>query len=737
MIVLKPVPGIDRSPDSDPSELALAGARDTVDLRWLLAVFRRRKLLFFAVAATVLLAVAAFVFTATKTYTTSAQVMLDTRQMQVLPTSQSLVGNTPDDTSLVDTQAAAAASRRVAERVVDTLKLDNDPEFNASLRRPGPLEQLKALFKPEVPSTPASIHAGVIGAVMHAVTTKRVGTADVLEISFTSQDPTKAANIANQFAQSYLDDQLQADADAAGRAGGFLNSRLSALAAQAQSDADAVAKYRVEHNLLSTTDTTLPEQEITNLNQQIATVASDAAADEANLRTASEQVAHGSNGEDVGQAIDSSVVGSLRSQRAQISGQLAQLTAKYSPRHPDVIKAQNQLKDIDAQIQAEINRIISNLQAKASASQQRLQSMRTSLAQTKGELAQNNVALVGLNRLQQAAAASQSVYDSYLARFKEVGAQEGVEQNRSRIISNAQPPDSPTFPKTTLFLALGALLGIGAGVGAIIAREGMDPALVTAEDVERRLQISYLGAVPLLRSIDRTKQLPNDVVVKRPQSPFSEAIRSLRTAMIHLGGVRRSVVVTVTSALPGDGKTMTVACLGRSAALAGMRTIVVDCDLRRAGIGRLLKNRRDADLLSVLAGKPLDDALIWDAESGLAWLPVDPNQDGGHDALTSSAMDDLLAELRRRFELIILDTAPVLPVADGRVLAAKSDVTLLLARWRRTPDHALRAAMRALASAGASVSGVILTKMDVRQQSRFASGDAAYYYNEYRSYFRR
>ena len=98
---------------------------------------------------------------------------------------------------------------------------------------------------------------------MQAVTTKRVGTANVLEIAFTSQDPTKAANIANQFAQSYLDDQLQADADAAGRAGGFLNSRLSALAAQAQSDADAVAKYTVEHNLLSTTDATLPEQEIT------------------------------------------------------------------------------------------------------------------------------------------------------------------------------------------------------------------------------------------------------------------------------------------------------------------------------------------------------------------------------------------------------------------------------------------------------------------------------------------
>jgi Mrp family chromosome partitioning ATPase len=304
------------------------------------------------------------------------------------------------------------------------------------------------------------------------------------------------------------------------------------------------------------------------------------------------------------------------------------------------------------------------------------------------------------------------------------------------VISSAQPPDSPSSPKLILFVALGVVVAIGAGVGAVIVREAMDPALVTAEDVERRLRMNYVGAVPLLKSIDRrTKQPPSDVVARRPESAFSEAIRSLRASVAHLSAVGRPTVVTITSALPGDGKTMTAACLGRSAALAGTRTVVVDCDVRRAGIGRMLKISRDADLLSVLAGAPLDDALIWDTETGVAWLPVASYHDRAADSLSGAAMDELLKELRRRFDLIILDTAPVLPVADGRVLAAKSDVTLLLARWRRTPDHALKAAMRALTSAGANVSGVILTKMDVRGQTRFGLGDAAYYYNDYRSYF--
>lgn len=728
----------------DEFEAPLAATRDAIDLRWLMTVFRRRLWLFLAVAAAVFLAVAAYVVTATPVYTSTASVMLDTRQLQVLPTNQELISGAPDDSSLVDTQVEAAASRKVTDRVVTALGLDHDPEFNGTLDAPSALDQLKGFVKGLIgrravaeASDPQDVHNDVVTAVQDAVTAKRSGTADIIDIAFTSEDPAKAARIANQFAQAYLEDQQQADVDAMGRAGLFLQSRLNDLARQAQSDADAVSRYRLAHNLLSTTSTTLSEQEISNLNQQIASAASDAAADEARLITAREQLARGSTGDDVGAAIDSPVVGQLRTQRALISGQVAQLMARYGPRHPEILKAQGQLRDIDSQIQAEIDRIISNLQAKVKVSAGRLASMQGSLATAKGELARNNVALVESSRLQQAATASQTVYDSYLSRFKEAGAQLGVQPSRSRVISPAQPPSAPSAPKTTLFLLLGMVLGVAAGVGAIILREAADPALVTAEDVERRLRAPYLGSVPLLASVERSRIAASDLVVKRPKSAFSEAIRSLRATIMHLTAPGKSAVMAVTSALPGEGKTLTAACIGRSAALAGARVVVVDCDLTRPGLGRMLKDVREPDLVSVLEGAPLDDALVWDGETGMAWLPVATGRESKADVLASPAMDALLATLRARFDLIVLDTAPVLPVADGRLLAAKSDITLLLARWRRTPDHAIKAALRVLASAGASVDGVVLTKMDVRQQTRFGFGDSAFYFKSYRSYFSR
>ncbi|HEX7761889.1 MAG TPA: polysaccharide biosynthesis tyrosine autokinase [Caulobacteraceae bacterium] len=730
---------------ADHEPPGLSASPDTFDFRWLLVAFRRRLWTFSLVAGLVMAGVAVYLLGATPVYTGQAEVMLDSREMQVVPTAQAMVTGVQDDSGVVDTQVEAVQSRQVAERVVSALKLDQDPEFNAALREPGPVAILKARVMAifgagaDEKASAAVQHRDVIDTVLGDVVAKRVGATYAITIGFTSQDPDKAARIANQFAQSYLQDQFDAQASATRRANDFLNSRLGALQAQAQNDAAAVARYKIAHNLLSTTGATLTEQELSNYNQQLVTAEAEAAADQARLRTAREQLAHGSTGDDVGEAIESSVVGQLRTQRAQVSGQLAQLQSRYGPKHPEILKMEGQLKDIDLQIQGEINRIISNLEAKTKVSSQRLASMRGSLDHTRGVLADNNAALVQLTALQQTAAASEALYDSYLARFKETGAQEGVEQSRSRVISEAHTPSEPSAPKTKLLLALGLVLGAAAGLAAIIIRETLDPALASAEDVERRLGIPYVGAVPLLSSTDHARLSAADTILRRPRSAFSEAFRGVRATLDHLGapggGPGRSTVTVITSALPGEGKTVTAFCLGRSAALAGIRTVVVDCDLRQAGIQKLIKVRRDADLMSVLAGADLDDALVWEPESGLAVLPVNMSESVSTDLLVGQAMDRLLADLRRRFHVIILDSAPVLPVAESRVLAAKADVTLFLAGWRKTPDHVIRSAFRLLASAGAEVSGVVLTKMDMRYQSRMGYGDAAQYFKTYKRYY--
>lgn len=717
----------------------LAASRDSLDLRWLLAVFRRRLMLFIAIFVLVLAGMGAYLATATRVYTASANVMLDTREMQVVPANSEAIAGISDST-IIDTQVEAVRSRQVAERVAAALRLDKDPEFNSTLRKPGPIDVAKAALKSLWPRATVTgavdrSHQAVVDAVLSRVEVRRVGTTYVMQIACTSLDPEKAARIANNFANAYLQDQLDAQIDTTRQANSFLSSRLGALQKQAQADATAVAQYKIEHNLLSATGASLTEQEVSTYNQGLASASADAAADEARLRTARDQLANGSKGDDVGEAIGSTVVGTLRAQRAQISGQLAQMTSRYGPKYPEVIKAEGQLQDIDAQIQGEINRIISNLQAKANVSHQRLESMQASLARTKGVLAVNNAALARLTELQQTAAASQALYDSYLSRFKETGAEDGVGQSRARIISKAEPPTAPSAPKTTLLLALGVVLAFGSGLGAIIIRQGLDPALVTSDDVERRLHLAYMGAVPLVVGSRSSRLSPMDMVVRRPRSAFAEAIRGLRASLNHVSQPGRPTVVTVTSALPGDGKTVTALCLGRSAALAGTRTVVVDCDLRGTSIARFLLQKPKVDLNAVLDGAALDEALVWDAETGAAILPALRLDSEKMDRLNSAAMDSLLEALRQRFELIILDSAPVLPVVDARILAAKSDVTLLVARWGKTPDHSIRSAIKVLASAGAEVTGIALTQMDMRRQAQSGFGDSAHYFNIYKGYF--
>ena len=219
------------------------------------------------------------------------------------------------------------------------------------------------------------------------VNAARVGLTYVIGIAYTDAYPDRAAAIANAYADVYVGASLQNKSDATRQAGGYLNSRLDQLGRQAAAAAVAVQQYKVEHNLLGAANSTLTEQEISNLNGQIAAARAEAAADQARVNTARAQLSKGSTGEDVGAALTSPVVQSLRSQRAQVSGQLAELNSRYGPRYPDIVKAQQQLADIDAQIKAEIHRVISNLQATAQVSAGRLSSLEGPRNQRRGPLA--------------------------------------------------------------------------------------------------------------------------------------------------------------------------------------------------------------------------------------------------------------------------------------------------------------------------------------------------------------
>jgi capsular exopolysaccharide synthesis family protein len=366
--------------------------------------------------------------------------------------------------------------------------------------------------------------------------------------------------------------------------------------------------------------------------------------------------------------------------------------------------------------------------------------MAGSVATSKGTLAGNNRAGIRLGELERKAESVRTLYESLLARFKQTSTNQGIEQADARVVSRAKIPSSPSYPKPSLNLALGLVFALASGGAAIVLAEILMAGVFTEDEVERRLGLPYLGAVPLLSSAleagkSTRKISPADYLLEKPLSSFAESFRKLRAAILFSKVGETMKVILVTSSLPGEGKTTTTFSLARTLATSGANVVVVDCDLRQSAINRFLPAVPAQGLIEVLNGVcTLDQALVTDA-SGAQVLPLAKSAYTPRDVLGSAAMLRLLQELRQRFDVVLLDTAPLLAIADTRVLAPHADAVVMLARWKKTPVKAITSAVSLLQGRGIFLAGVALTQMDLNAQSRYGYGDANYYYKSYRKYY--
>lgn len=712
--------------------------RDTkaFDPRHWLAIALRHFRLFLGVFALVLLGTILFTFLQQPKYLATAQVLLDPRKERISNETQ-VLSDLPTDSSagsyVVDTEVEILRSPRLARRVVDVLGLEHDPEFNKRLKG-----------QPDRPLTEAD-RVSTTSRVSKQVGARRAGLTYIIDVSFMSQNPQKAARIANTFADLYILGQLEAKFGANEQATRWLQGRMTQLQAQVLTDEAAVQQYKIENNLLSASGSSLTEQEISSHQESLAAARVQVAEDSARLRTAQAQLAQGSSGDDVGEALASPVIQELRKQRAEVSRQVAELQVSFRDGYPELDKAKSQLADIDGQIQAEILRTITNLRARLNVSQQRAAAIAGNLGGAKGQLTTNTRAMVRLNELERNAEASRVLYGSYLNRFKETSSQRGLAQADARIASPAVVPLKPTAPNKKLNLVLGLIAGLGLGGAAVVVAEFMRVGLRTSDDVEQMLGHAYLGAIPELSSVTksalghtrgRVRGKPMDYIVARPLSAFPEAFRNLKASTLAIPQGDPIRTVAVTSALPREGKSTVSICLARTAALQGWRVLLVDCDLRRPGLTAAMGLDPSAGLMQVLAHEvKLEDAVVLDEASGADLLLLPGKADATTDVFGSDAMDQFLARVKQHYDLVVLDTAPVLPVADSRVLAAKADTVIFAANWNKTPRRAVQAALKILESMGANIAGVTLTRVDMEQQVRCGYGDADHYFKEYRGYY--
>lgn len=730
-----------RTDSSLAFENGVGGDADRINLRAIISIFRRRLGSFLAIVGICVLLALLVTLRSPKLYTANADVVINADSRQVTPGTTGEDPNQPQRAEQIETELELLQSRDLAGKVLDHLNLAADPDFRAELQGGGGsarwLRSVLGLGSAATVTIPLETEAFRKQAIDHLqanLTARRIGTAYAMRIGVTDTNPARAARIANGFAEVYSADQIAGKVNDNRQAIGILQSRMEVLRKQAQDDFNAVQQYRIKNGLLSVAATSLTEQEISTYNQQVALARSQAAEERARLNTARAQLSTGTG--KVGEATASPVVQSLRSQRAMLSAKVADLSNRYLDTHPELISAREQLADIDAQIAAEVNRTLYALDASARSAEQRLASLEGSLGAASSKLAGNNNALVALNGLERTSEASQALYESYLNRYKEAVAQSGAERATAKLLSAATIPQRPSSPNLPLNLALGLTIGILVGAASAIALENAYSGLTTGDDVESRLGVRYLGGVPLNLSIDPRGPTTLDTIEQFPGGAMAEATRNVLTS-VRQATASRNQVIAVSSALPGEGKTTLAASLARVAGLGGERVILIDCDVvRRALSTRLGDLSGRPGLYEVLNGTaPLDEAILRDPVGGVAILPITTPFARGERLMEKGRLNRAIAKMREQFDLIIIDCAPVLPIAEAREVVTLADNVVIAVQWRKTSDYAVKSALRMLPIRTLPDIGIVLNQIDMRKRARFGYGDASVFYPRYKNYY--
>jgi len=701
------------------------------DPTFLIALFFRRVKLFSFVFVLVLSAVVAAALLMPRTFEATTSVLIEPRKVDPTGTL-AVVSNLPADTNVVDTQARLIASPTVALQVVRELKLVKDSYYVSAALTAKEHSVDGAAVAARLAANGATEDEGAaVKRLLDDVVVRRSGLTYVIDITAHARSAPLSAQIANSFARTYIAITDLARNNATQAAAGFVQGGAANLSKQALQDDKALQSYRIAHNLMSADGATLAERQIADLGTQIAE-AKAALAQERGKNSASQvQIGHG-GGADVSAVTSSETIRQLRGQEATASGQLATLQARYGDLHPDVISARDNLADIRRHIAAERDRILSGQRADMQAAQSKLDSLQASYNQIHGALVANNQAMTGMSDLQRKADASAAVYSAFLERAKQTAAQVQSPSPDASIAAVAHEPIVPVWPNVPLTILLGGVLSLGAGVGAIAVGEYLDRTVHDRDEMETLVGVSYAGSLPDLRR-RRSGLSPTSYLMARPYSLFTEALRNLLTYVELSGDQAR--VIAITSSLPGEGKTTTAVCLARMLAMSGRRVVLVDGDFRRRSASALMAPMMVADQVrSDSIGAHWGERLVKDPESTLAFLPapVDPLM------LTQVSLEDavqLFDELKREYQYVIVDTAPVLGLAETRTLARAADAVMLVIRWRKTTTRAALAAATALRECQAHVIGGLLSMIDVRSYARTGQADSFAYHKRFSSYY--
>ncbi|WOJ94282.1 polysaccharide biosynthesis tyrosine autokinase [Congregibacter variabilis] len=729
---------------------------DVIDIGRLVRVLLAYKwrILGFALALSLLATL--FTLTRVPMYRATASTMLESQQANLVGV-EDVYAVQASHMYLINTQFDILKSRELAERVVRRLNLHKHPVYAPKELAPddaakaGPTAKawwryaLEAvapwLFKDEVPKvelteaekTEKRIQ-GVANQVAGAVSVSPVEFSMVANISFESSNAVLAARVANAIAEEFIEADMEARLTGTVRATDWLSERLDELKSNLRRSEEALQDFRDLEGLVSVGGvTSLGNGDLSSLNQRLQE-ANKARIEAQNIinevrRLGSQDV------EDLmtlQAVLNHPLVKDLKREQAAAQRAAAELAKRYGAKHPKMIAAQTDLDAANVNLSVEVRKVVSGIEREYAVAQNNERELQSTLEASKTEVQEFNRKEFELQELQREVETNRELYDVFFTRIKSVSQTGGFEKPHARIVDPAVVPGAPFKPNVQRSAILALILGVMLGSGVAILLTSLDNTIKTPDDLQDKLGLPMLGSVPLM---DTSKAGDFEQFWDRPNGPFAESFRTIRTGVVLSNLDNPSKIIVVTSSVPGEGKSTTA--LNLAAALGQMEnTLLIGADLRRPSIAMRCGLKPNHPGLShyVSATRSIEECIERVDAMGISVMPAGVIPTNPLEMLSSERFSMALRALSKKYDRIVIDSAPVLLVSDARILASYADSVIYVVRADSTSATQVKKGVQSIIASNEPLTGVVLNQFDAEKAEKYYYGQS--HYKQYGDYYK-
>ncbi len=716
-----------------PSEMPMVqpgSVSETLDLIEYWRSITKRKWTIIALVALVSVLTTLVVFSLQPSYRSTATIMIEQGKSKVVSIEE-VYNGMGGNREYYQTQVEVIKSRELARKVAEKLHLDKHKYYDPRQMDKGLLSlETIGLGNSGPISDEAAMNAAISGVVGNLQVTP-VRNSQLVLISFTSYDRELAAKVPNVLAETYIESDLEAKVAMTQKASSWITERLGDLRVKLEQSEKNLQDYRERERIIDAKGVAMSGASRALEEATTGLVSARAKRAEAEALYNQVQAAKQGKGsyDSIPAVLRHPTVQRFKENEGEAERRVADASKRYGPEHPKMLAAQSDLISARENTKRQIEIVVSGVAKDYEIAKANEQAISSALSQSRSEIQGMNRKEFQLTVLEREAQANKQLYDMFVTRFKETNAAADLQSTVARVVDPAILPNIPYAPKKTQIVSIAAVIALLLGIMLSLLLDRISNTINTAGEVEGRLGLPMLGYLQKMQGVGKKSMKSEMAFLNDSQSLFSESIRTIRTSVLMSALDSPKKVIVITSSVPEEGKT--TVSFNLACALAQVkRVLLVDADLRRPKIGRLIGRDKDSPGLSHLVSgvAPVSDCVYQHEQGGFHILPAGFIPPNPLEMISSTKFLEVLEKLKEAFDVVLIDSPPVQLVSDAVVLSQSANTVIYVVKADSTPYQLARNGIKRLNMSNAPLLGVVLNQLDLERAEK--------YYGEYSGYSR-